>query len=166
MSLMNVLAMANPGGAEGGGSALMGFIPIILMFAVFWFLIIRPQKKQADQRKAMIEAIKRGDKIVTNGGLFATVRDVKGDRIRCLGASAARPWIPTATSAVTGTVACGCGAVRLNRGTRKRGNWSGGCGACWRRTPGWGWRRPRWARICGCWSSAIPRPRRAVINTP
>ncbi len=81
MSLMNVLAMANPGGAEGGGSALMGFIPIILMFAVFWFLIIRPQKKQADQRKAMIEAIKRGDKIVTNGGLFATVRDVKGDRI-------------------------------------------------------------------------------------
>jgi preprotein translocase subunit YajC len=81
MTLMNVLAMSMPGGSAGGGSAMAGFIPIILMFGVFWFLIIRPQKKQADQRKAMIEAIKRGDKIVTNGGLFATVRDVKGDRV-------------------------------------------------------------------------------------
>lgn len=81
MSLLNFLALASPGGADGGGSAFMGFIPIILMFLVFWFLIIRPQKKQADQRKAMIEALKRGDQIVTNGGLFATVRDVKGDRV-------------------------------------------------------------------------------------
>lgn len=81
MSLMNVLAMGNMGGTEGGGSAIAGFIPIILMFVVFWFLIIRPQKKNADKRKAMIEAIKRGDKIVTSGGLFATVKDVKGDRV-------------------------------------------------------------------------------------
>lgn len=80
MTLLNVLAMSSPGGA-GGGSALAGFIPIILMFGVFWFLIIRPQKKQADQRKAMISAIKRGDKIVSSGGLFGTVRDVKGDRL-------------------------------------------------------------------------------------
>ena len=80
MSLMNVIAMSSPGGA-GGGSAIAGFIPIILMFGVFWFLIIRPQKKQADQRKAMLSAIKRGDKVVTNGGLFGTVRDVKSDRI-------------------------------------------------------------------------------------
>ncbi len=80
MSLMNVIAMSSPGGA-GGGSAIAGFVPIILMFGVFWFLIIRPQKKQADQRKAMLAAIKRGDKVVTNGGLFGTVRDVKSDRI-------------------------------------------------------------------------------------
>jgi len=80
MSLMNVIAMSSPGGA-GGGSAIAGFVPIILMFGVFWFLIIRPQKKQADQRKAMLSAIKRGDKVVTNGGLFGTVRDVKSDRI-------------------------------------------------------------------------------------
>ncbi len=81
MTLMNVLALSSPGGSAGGGSALAGFIPIILMFGVFWFLIIRPQRKQAAQRKDMISAIKRGDKIVTNGGLFATVRDVKGDRL-------------------------------------------------------------------------------------
>lgn len=81
MTLMSILAMSAPGGAGGGGSAMAGFIPIILMFGVFWFLIIRPQKKQADQRKAMISAIKRGDKIVSNGGMFGTVRDVKGDRL-------------------------------------------------------------------------------------
>ena len=81
MTLMNVLALSAPGGAGGSGSAIAGFLPIILMFGVFWFLIIRPQKKQADQRKAMIAAVKRGDKILTNGGLFATVRDVKGDRV-------------------------------------------------------------------------------------
>jgi preprotein translocase subunit YajC len=44
-------------------------------------MIIRPQKKQQDQRKAMLEALKRGDKVVTSGGLFATVKDVKGDRV-------------------------------------------------------------------------------------
>ncbi len=44
-------------------------------------MIIRPQKKQQDQRKAMIEALKRGDRIVTSGGLFAIVSDVKGDRV-------------------------------------------------------------------------------------
>ena len=44
-------------------------------------MILRPQKKQQDQRKAMIEALKRGDQIVTNGGLFATVKDVKDDRM-------------------------------------------------------------------------------------
>ena len=44
-------------------------------------MILRPQKKQQDQRKAMIEALKRGDKVVTSGGLFATVRDVKADRV-------------------------------------------------------------------------------------
>ncbi len=81
MTLMNVLALSTPGGAGGGGSAIAGFLPIILMFGVFWFLIIRPQKKQADKRKSMISAIKRGDNIVTSGGLFATVRDVKGDRV-------------------------------------------------------------------------------------
>ncbi len=81
MTLMNVLALSTPGGAGGGASSIAGFLPIILMFGVFWFLIIRPQKKQANQRKTMIEAIKRGDQILTNGGLFATVRDVKGDRV-------------------------------------------------------------------------------------
>ena len=79
----SLLAMASPP-AEGGGGTGALFIqimPILLIFLVFWFMIIRPQKKQQDQRKAMLEALKRGDKVLTNGGLFATVRDVKTDRV-------------------------------------------------------------------------------------
>ena len=78
-----LLAMSSPNaGAEGGGaSSLFSFLPLVLIFVVFWFMIIRPQKKQQDQRKTMIEALKRGDQIVSNGGLFATVRGVKGDRV-------------------------------------------------------------------------------------
>lgn len=79
--MLSFLAMASPTEGGGGGSMLIQFAPIILIFLVFWFMIIRPQKKQQDQRKTMIEALKRGDQIVTSGGLFATVRDVKGDRV-------------------------------------------------------------------------------------
>jgi preprotein translocase subunit YajC len=83
MELLTIIGMASPngGGEAGGASSLFSFLPLVLIFAVFWFMIIRPQKKQQDQRKQMIEALKRGDKIVTNGGLFATVRDVHPDRI-------------------------------------------------------------------------------------
>lgn len=81
MTTMNLLAMSSPNGGEGGASSFLSFLPLILIFIVFWFMIIRPQKKQQDQRKSMIEAIKRGDQIVTSGGLFATVKDVKGDRV-------------------------------------------------------------------------------------
>jgi preprotein translocase subunit YajC len=85
MTNLNLLAMGAPNaGAEGGGGAsgLLGMLPMFVMMGlVFWFMIIRPQKKQQDQRKTMLEAIKRGDKIVTSGGLFATVKDVKADRV-------------------------------------------------------------------------------------
>jgi preprotein translocase subunit YajC len=81
MSFLNFLAMASPEGASGSGSGLMTFLMFGSVFAIFWFMILRPQKKQQDQRKAMIEALKRGDKIITSGGLFATVRDVKNDRV-------------------------------------------------------------------------------------
>ncbi len=60
---------------------MLSFLPLVLIFIVFWFMIIRPQKKQQDQRKTMISALKRGDIIVTSGGLFATVKDVKADRV-------------------------------------------------------------------------------------
>lgn len=60
---------------------MLSFLPLVLIFIVFWFMIIRPQKKQQDQRKSMISALKRGDQIVTSGGLFASVKDVKADRV-------------------------------------------------------------------------------------
>jgi len=81
MPFMNLLAMASPNGGEGGASSMLSFLPLVLIFIVFWFMIIRPQKKQQEQRKNMIVALKRGDQIITSGGLFATVKDVKQDRI-------------------------------------------------------------------------------------
>jgi len=76
------LAMApSPEGGSGSGAALVSFLPLVLIMLVFWFLIIRPQKKQQAQRKAMLSALKKGDRIVTNGGLFATILNVKEDRV-------------------------------------------------------------------------------------
>ncbi|MBU8870527.1 MAG: preprotein translocase subunit YajC [Gemmatimonadales bacterium] len=79
---LSLLAMASPPEGAGGSSALLlQIMPIALIFLVFWFMIIRPQKKTQDQRKTMLGALKRGDKIITNGGLFATIKDVKSDRV-------------------------------------------------------------------------------------
>lgn len=76
-----MLAMAAPPQGEGGGptALLIQIMPIVLIFLVFWFMIIRPQKKQQEQRRTMLDGLKRGDRIITNGGLYATVRDVKGE---------------------------------------------------------------------------------------
>jgi len=78
---VTVLAMSAPPaeGAGSGASPLLSFLPLILIFVVFWFLIIRPQKKQQDQRRKMLEAVKRGDRVLTTGGLYGVVKDVKGD---------------------------------------------------------------------------------------
>ena len=58
-------------------SAFTAFIPLILIFVVFYFLLIRPQQKQARQQDDMRKAIKKGDKIVTTGGILGTVVGVK-----------------------------------------------------------------------------------------
>ncbi len=81
MPFVNLLAMGSPNAGEGGASSMLSFLPLVLIFIVFWFMIIRPQKKQQDKRKSMISALKRGDRIITGGGLFATVKDVKEDRV-------------------------------------------------------------------------------------
>lgn len=61
---------------EGGGGLAGLFLPFLLVFIVFYFFIIRPQKKREDTRKTMIEAVKKGDRIVTIGGVHATVTKV------------------------------------------------------------------------------------------
>jgi|TARA_R110002096_G_scaffold367840_1_gene561130 preprotein translocase subunit YajC len=62
------------GGGDGGG--LMGLLPFVLIFVVFYFLLIRPQQKRAKEHKAMVETLKRGDKVVTSGGIVAKVSKV------------------------------------------------------------------------------------------
>lgn len=63
----------------GTGDSLMGLLPFVLIFVVFYFLLIRPQQKRAKEHKAMVEGLKRGDKVVTAGGIVAKVSKVIDD---------------------------------------------------------------------------------------
>jgi len=67
-------AWAQSAPADGGGIA--GFLPLIIILVVFWFFLIRPQMKQAKEHKKMIEALARGDEVVTNGGLLGKINKV------------------------------------------------------------------------------------------
>ena len=71
-------AMApSPGGGGGGASQLMPTLVMFgAMFAIFYFLMIRPQQKQKQERERMLSAIKRGDKVVTTSGMFGTVTNL------------------------------------------------------------------------------------------
>ena len=59
--------------AAGGLDSIMGFLPMILMFVVLWFVMIRPQMKRQKETKAMVEALKGGDEVITAGGLLGKI---------------------------------------------------------------------------------------------
>jgi preprotein translocase subunit YajC len=65
--------------AGGAGGAFTSFVPLILIFAIMYFLLIRPQQKKVKEHKAMVEALRRGDQIVTQGGIVGKVSKVKED---------------------------------------------------------------------------------------
>lgn len=62
------------------GSAIAQIFPLILIFGIMYFLMIRPQQKKAKEHKAMVEALRRGDEVVTQGGLLGKVSKVKDDK--------------------------------------------------------------------------------------
>ncbi|OUU56562.1 MAG: preprotein translocase subunit YajC [Candidatus Endolissoclinum sp. TMED55] len=72
-------AFAQAAGAPGGFD-LMALAPLVLIFVVFYFLLIRPQQKRAKEHKEMLTKIRRNDRIVTNGGLIGKVAKVIDDR--------------------------------------------------------------------------------------
>ncbi|MDR2596279.1 MAG: preprotein translocase subunit YajC [Treponema sp.] len=72
------LMAAPQSGQEGGSSSLlMSFLPFILIIGIFYFLIIRPQNKKRKETEKMLSALKKGDKVVTIGGLHGIVQNVK-----------------------------------------------------------------------------------------
>ena len=72
MLISNAYAQA-PGGIFGGGGDLMTFLPMVAIFIVFYFLLIRPQQKRAKETRAMLEALQKGDEVVTAGGLVGRI---------------------------------------------------------------------------------------------
>jgi len=67
------------GGTAGGGFDFVQLAPLVLIFVVFYFLLIRPQQKKAKDHRAMLSALRRGDRVVTGGGIIGTVSKVQGD---------------------------------------------------------------------------------------
>jgi preprotein translocase subunit YajC len=65
--------------AGGAGSAFASFVPLILIFAIMYFLLIRPQQKKLKEHQAMVAALRRGDQVVTQGGIIGKVVKVKED---------------------------------------------------------------------------------------
>jgi preprotein translocase subunit YajC len=77
---MNFISSAYAQDASGGsfgGAGLAQFLPLVLIFVVFYFLMIRPQQQQQKALKAAVAAVKRGDRVLTAGGIIATVQRVK-----------------------------------------------------------------------------------------
>jgi preprotein translocase subunit YajC len=69
------------GGATGGTDMLMQFLPLILMFVIFWFLLIRPQQKRAKAHKQMLGELKRGDRVQTGSGLIGRIVEIDDEQV-------------------------------------------------------------------------------------
>jgi len=76
-------AVAQGAPAAGQGDPIMSFLPLVILFVVFYFLLIRPQQKKAKEHKAMVENLSKGDEIVTQGGILGKVTDVSDSYLTC-----------------------------------------------------------------------------------
>lgn len=74
---------AQPGGGApaSGQEMLMQFLPLIVMFVIFWFLLIRPQQKRAKAHKQMLAELKRGDHIMTSSGLLGRILEIDDEQV-------------------------------------------------------------------------------------
>ena len=74
------LLMGAPAG-EGGGNPMMSFLPLVAIIAIFYFLILRPQNRKQKETQKMLSALKKGDRIVTIGGIHGIIQSVKESTI-------------------------------------------------------------------------------------
>ena len=79
MNLFNLpLLMVPPAGGEAApGSAVMSFLPLVAIIGIFYFLILRPQNKKQKETQKMLSALKKGDRVVTIGGVHGVIQSVK-----------------------------------------------------------------------------------------
>jgi len=72
-SLAYAMGQGGLGGGQGSGGGFTAFIPLILMFVIFYFLLIRPQQKKSKDHREMIGSLKKGDRIITSGGIHGII---------------------------------------------------------------------------------------------
>lgn len=76
-SIVNMLALMGPQSDGGGGGGMMTFVMLGAMILIFWMFILRPQQKKQKERQKLLESVKKGDKVVTIGGVYGTVVGVE-----------------------------------------------------------------------------------------
>ena len=76
MLISNAFAQAAPAAAQDPMSTITGLLPMILMFIVLWFLMIRPQMKRAKEHKALLEGLQKNDEVLTQGGIVGKVTQI------------------------------------------------------------------------------------------
>ena len=83
MTVLESVAWAQSTGGGGGGvsGTLMSLVPFVLIFVLFYFLLILPQQKKQKQQKGMLEALKKGDKVITSSGIWGTVTNLGKDTV-------------------------------------------------------------------------------------
>ena len=83
MTVLESVAWAQSAGGGGGGvsGTLMSLVPFVLIFVLFYFLLILPQQKKQKQQKGMLEALKKGDKVITSSGIWGTVTNMGKDTV-------------------------------------------------------------------------------------
>jgi len=79
--MFETLLFAAEAPAQAPPSAFTGFMPLILIFVIFYFLLIRPQQKQAKEHRKMLDALKKGDRVTTSGGIIGTVTGLSDKEI-------------------------------------------------------------------------------------
>jgi preprotein translocase subunit YajC len=83
IDIAHAMGPAQQGGAgQGGPGGLIGsLVPLVLIFVIFYFLLIRPQQKKAKEHKSMIDNLKKGDKIITSGGIYGIIEGVGANTV-------------------------------------------------------------------------------------
>jgi len=79
--LTSMLAMGSPGQGGGAGGFLASMLPIIAMIAILWFLLIRPQQKEQQKHREMVKNLKKGDEVVTVGGLYGRIMALDAEKV-------------------------------------------------------------------------------------
>ena len=79
--LLLTVNQAQEGQSAGPGGGLMGLMPLLVMFIIFYFLLIRPQKKRQRLQKEMLSRLKKGDVVVTAGGIIGEINQLKDDEL-------------------------------------------------------------------------------------
>lgn len=75
---MDILYALSQPGEQGSGSGVLAFLPMILMFAIIYFLLIRPQMTRQKKQRQLIETLKKGDQVLTRGGIYGRIEAFKG----------------------------------------------------------------------------------------